>query len=75
MRKILGVSMIVILAWMGLNVHALYAQSSKKTQKRIENPDITIQVKGLACPFCAYGLEKKLGKLNGVKQVYIGLDE
>ncbi len=75
MRKILGVSMIVILTWMGLNAHALYAQDSEKTQKRLENPDITIQVKGLACPFCAYGLEKKLQKLDGVKQVYIGLDE
>ncbi len=25
-----------------------------------------IRVDGLACPFCAYGLEKKLGKMNGV---------
>ncbi len=75
MRKILGVSMLVILAWMGLNAHALYAQDSKKTRKQIENPDVTIQVKGLACPFCAYGLEKKLRKLDGVQEVYIGLDE
>ncbi len=26
-------------------------------------------VNGLACPFCAYGLEKQLSKLPGVKQV------
>lgn len=25
-----------------------------------------LQVDGLACPFCAYGLEKKLGAINGV---------
>lgn len=26
-----------------------------------------IQVDGLACPFCAYGIEKKLGALPGVE--------
>ncbi len=25
-----------------------------------------LQVDGLACPFCAYGIEKQLGKLPGV---------
>lgn len=26
----------------------------------------TLRVDGLACPFCAYGIEKQLGKLPGV---------
>ncbi|GIW40339.1 MAG: hypothetical protein KatS3mg076_0916 [Candidatus Binatia bacterium] len=30
---------------------------------------IVVQVGGLACPFCAYGLEKHLGRLSGVKRV------
>lgn len=29
----------------------------------------TLQVDGLACPFCAYGIEKQLGKLEGVEAV------
>jgi mercuric ion binding protein len=28
-----------------------------------------LQVDGLACPFCAYGIEKKLGALEGVQSV------
>ena len=28
-----------------------------------------IQVDGLACPFCAYGIEKKLGAIAGVARV------
>jgi len=31
----------------------------------------TIQVDGLSCPFCAYGLEKHLKKLAGVEGVEI----
>jgi copper chaperone CopZ len=32
---------------------------------------ILIEVKGLSCPFCSYGLEKKLKALNGVEGVEI----
>lgn len=28
-----------------------------------------LQVDGLACPFCAYGIEKKLGALDGVDRL------
>lgn len=28
-----------------------------------------LQADGLACPFCAYGIEKQLGKLEGVEAV------
>ncbi len=33
-----------------------------------------VQVDGLACPFCAYGLEKKLKKLPGATNVQIELN-
>ncbi|RME64393.1 MAG: copper chaperone [Alphaproteobacteria bacterium] len=29
----------------------------------------TLQVDGLACPFCAYGIEKQLARLDGVQAV------
>ncbi len=34
-----------------------------------------IHVDGLACPFCAYGVEKQVGKLANVKSVDIDIDQ
>ncbi|NIA29913.1 MAG: hypothetical protein GWP06_08400 [Actinobacteria bacterium] len=36
---------------------------------------VRIKVNGLACPFCAYGLEKKLKKLDGVGKINISLNK
>jgi len=36
---------------------------------------VTIRVDGLACPFCAYGLEKKLKKLKGMENLKISINE
>ena len=46
-----------------------------QAQNEIENPDVTIAVDGLACPFCAYGLEKKLKKLEGVEALTVDMKE
>ena len=35
---------------------------------------IKIRVDGLSCPFCAYGLEKKLKKIKGAQDVAIELN-
>ncbi len=34
-----------------------------------------LYVDGLACPFCAYGIEKKVGGLDGVEKVEIEIEE
>ena len=34
-----------------------------------------LQVNGMTCPFCAFGIEKKLRDLEGVKEVEVLLDE
>ncbi len=34
-----------------------------------------IYVEGLSCPFCAYGLEKKLKEIEGLLSVKINIDE
>lgn len=34
-----------------------------------------LYIDGLACPFCAYGVEKKVGGLDGVERVDIDIDE
>lgn len=34
-----------------------------------------IQVDGLACPFCAYGIEKKLKTIDGASKINVDLDK
>ena len=34
-----------------------------------------LYVDGLACPFCAYGVEKKVGGLDGVEKVEIEIED
>lgn len=36
---------------------------------------VKIEVKGLSCPFCAYGLEKKLKEIEGATDVEIDIKE
>lgn len=32
-------------------------------------PSYRVEVSGLACPFCAYAIEKKLGSIEGVERL------
>jgi mercuric ion binding protein len=36
---------------------------------------VTVLVDGLACPFCAYGVEKKLKRVEGVESMDIRMNE
>jgi len=36
---------------------------------------VTMRVDGLACPFCAYGLEKKIQKIEGVEKLDIKIND
>jgi len=47
----------------------------KKNKKSTEAMDaITIQVDGMGCPFCAYGLEKQIDEMEGVNQFKIQME-
>ncbi len=37
-------------------------------------PQYALSVDGLACPFCAYGIEKKLLSVEGVKRIDVDID-
>ena len=37
--------------------------------------EVSVQVDGLSCPFCAYGLEKKLKKVDNVASLEIQVNE
>ncbi len=36
---------------------------------------VAVRVDGLACPFCAYGMEKKLKRIDGVEKMDIKINE
>lgn len=38
-------------------------------------PSYRLAVDGLACPFCAYGIEKKLGAIAGVERLEINIED
>ncbi|AXT19068.1 copper chaperone [Flavobacteriaceae bacterium AU392] len=50
----------------------LVSVSTIQAQK--ERDSFKIQVDGLGCPFCAYGLEKKFKEFKGIKNVAIDIE-
>jgi len=61
-RSAIGISLICLfLALIPLGVHA-EAQAGEQTT-------IVVRVDGLSCPFCAFGLEKRLKNLDGAEKV------
>ena len=38
-------------------------------------PTYKLGVDGLACPFCAYGIEKQLSKLEGVARIDVDIEK
>ena len=46
------------------------AQTAPSEQERIY---VKIEIKGMACPYCAFGMEKELKKVAGVDNVEIEL--
>lgn len=53
----------------------LFAQDAKqKTDKVFQGETLTLRVDGLSCPFCAYGLEKKLKSLRSVESLDVKIN-
>jgi mercuric ion binding protein len=67
-KQIIIVSSIVSLLLMGM-AYSVPAIAQERGTK------VLVQVDGLSCPFCAFGLEKKLKKLSGVEAVTIKVDQ
>ncbi|HET8737470.1 MAG TPA: heavy-metal-associated domain-containing protein [Pricia sp.] len=53
-------------------VAVLFATLAIQAQKSMDK--FTVQVDGLGCPFCAYGLEKKFKEFKGIKDVKIDIE-
>lgn len=39
-----------------------------------QTQQVKVKVDGLSCPFCAYGLEKKMTKIDGVENLKIDIE-
>ena len=35
----------------------------------------SLEIDGLACPFCAYGVEKKLSSIDGVEEIRVDIEK
>ncbi len=56
--------------WRGLLAAVLLATVwGAPLQAQAANPVYTLYADGLACPFCAYGIEKQLSAIEGVETV------
>lgn len=49
--------------WLLLAVPALWASPALAAERYV------LEVDGLACPFCAYGVEKRLSAVEGVESI------
>lgn len=54
---------------------AVFLVPQPAAQSTDDAPDVTVEVDGLACPFCAYGIEKKMLEIEGVAEVAVQLDD
>ena len=61
--------MVTIIDGQGLSLRAQPATSSDSPQQ------IIVRVDGASCPFCAFGLEKRLGQIKGVNDVKLEMKE
>ncbi len=62
------ISLIILSIFLGLSITPMQAQSKKDVDL------FEVTVAGLGCPFCAYGLEKKLKEFKGVKKLKIDME-
>ena len=59
----------------GLLVLSLTQGAAAQAPQELGMLEVSVQVDGLSCPFCAYGLEKKLRKVENVARIEIRVDE
>lgn len=51
-----------------------FSLNSNNVNAQSDRDQIKVQVDGLGCPFCAYGLEKKFKEFKGIKDVKIEME-
>ena len=64
---------LALMALFGLIVPALAAQQQAAAADQ-DLRQIGVTILGMSCPFCAYGVEQKLKKLDGVEDLKVVLE-
>ena len=62
-----GVALVALAAWP--------ASGQDADTEKNDVPDVIVSVKGMVCQNCAYAVEKRVGKLEGVSGVEAHLDD
>ena len=60
-----------LFSFLGVAALVLVFLTTQPAQAEVSN--VVVSVGGLSCPFCAYGVEKKLKGVHGVKRVKVNL--
>ena len=64
---------LIIMGFLPLSVG--FPVLAQETNSPDSAQQIIVRVDGASCPFCAFGLEKRLGHLEGVAQVRMEMKE
>jgi len=67
MKKI--IFMILLVGFYGITAKGQEQPPNKELKGKVK-----VEVDGLSCPFCAYGLEKKLQKMEGIAKIEIDVE-
>ncbi len=69
--------LMLVMGVLAFGAAPVLAQASEGPEVGAGDPvaDVVLRVDGLACPFCAAGLEKKLEALDATADVEVKLDE
>ncbi|GIW53145.1 MAG: hypothetical protein KatS3mg081_2500 [Gemmatimonadales bacterium] len=70
-RRMLPVLAALVLGSISARTPAMLAQQEPSQSAAADTRQIEMIVTGLSCPLCAYGLEKKLGQLEGLDSVSV----
>ena len=63
--------LLILLVMVSPVLGTAYPVGAQQTPPDILAQQIIIRVDGASCPFCAFGLEKRLGRIEGVANVRI----
>jgi len=68
-----GLLVAVLLVFGGLHAPA-YAQDADAVED-IDAPDVTLFVDGMSCPFCQYGIERHLKRIDAVAEIAVDIQD
>lgn len=70
-----AILIVTLFSIMGTGVFAQARQTTTPEKSTDTRLSVEVNVHGLSCPFCAYGLEKKLKTINGIDNLKILVDK